>query len=289
MNTKRVWSIVGELLFWGVVVVFFVVAGERLRTTERNRRVTEVEVILTDSLTRGYLSAAEIHTLLRESGLNPVGKSVDSVSLREIKSLVEGVDYATEVNTYIDFNGKITIELSQLVPKVRIKTSDGYDFYLTDNLVVLPIKEGNVLNLPVVTGTLPLPFEKGFTGDIGMLAAEGKKNYEENYNFLSKLTKFVDLTENGSKYRGKIVQITATTHSTNGTTEWHEPTFEIVPLEGNYVVRIGTLDDAEAKLQRWQRFAEARVVELSGGTLSVEFEGQAVWKPLPEQNKKRNK
>lgn len=287
MNTKRVWSIVGELLFWGVVVGFFVVAGTRLHSTERERRVQRVEVVITDSLSKGYLATADIHTLLQESGLNPVGKSVDSIRLKDIKSLIEGVDYATEVNTYVDFRGNVTIELSQLVPKVRIKTSDGHDFYLTDGLVVLPIQEGKVLNLPIVTGTLPLPFDKGFTGDIASLAGEGKKNYEENYNFLSKLIKFVDLTENNPKYRGKIVQITATSRSQKSDGEWREPTFEIVPLEGNYVVRLGTIENMEAKLQRWQRFVEAKVVTLSGGTLSVEFEGQAIWKPLATEKKKR--
>jgi hypothetical protein len=287
MNTKRVWSIVGELLFWAMVVAFFVVAGARLRSTERERRVQGVEVILTDSLTRGYISAADIHTLLRESGLNPVGEDVDSVSLREIKALIEGADYATEVNTYVNFEGIVTIELSQLAPQMRICTSDGHDFYLTEELDVLPIQEGKVLNLPIVTGTLPLPFEKGFTGNIKGLSQEDKKNYEENYNFLSKLVKFVDLTENNPKYRGKIVQITATTHPQNGNGKWHEPTFEIVPLEGNYVVEIGTLDDVESKLQRWQRFTEARVVALSGGTLNVEYEGQAIWKPLAKEKKKR--
>jgi hypothetical protein len=42
---------------------------------------------------------------------------------------------------------------------------------------------------------------------------------------------------------------------------------------------LGTLDDVEAKLNRWVRFVEAGVVDLNEpNTLDVSYEGQAVWR-----------
>lgn len=288
MDKKRVKRIIGEVLFWGAVVTFFVFATTRLRTIERSQRVTAVEVIVTDSLQRGFIEPATILTLLQESGLNPLGMLVEEVSLRSIKSKVESIDYVTDVSTYCNFEGKVTISLSQHSPRVRIISDQGHDFYLTDKLIVLPIKEHISLNMPIVTGTLPLPFEKDFTGDVRSLVEEGEKKYEENCNFLSKLIKFVDLTEQNSKYKGKIVQIIVTTPSEVGNGQWREPVVEFIPREGNYLVRLGKLEDVEAKLSRWRQFVEARVVELNDGVLNVEYEDQVLWKETTK-GKKGNK
>lgn len=289
MNTKRARRVVGELLFWGVVIAFLVFATSRLRSVERERRVTDLEIIITDSEAKSFITADSVTTLLRESGLYPVGQRVDSISLKDIKELVGRLDYATNVETHINFDGRLTISLAQHSPYVRIYTDNGYDFYLSEGLVVLPIQDHKVLNLPIVTGTLPLHFDRDFTGDVRDVPSEGEKNYEENCNFLSKLINFVNLTENSPKYRGEIVQIRATTRSQSATEGWQEPTFEIVPRKGDYVVEIGTLESVEVKLDKWLKFAEARVVELSDGVLNVEYESQAVWKDLNHNTKKSKK
>lgn len=285
MKIRRVKRYIGEVLFWVAVVAFFVVASIRLHSTEQAQRVTAVEIEVRDSLKRGYVTPSVVHALLQESELYPVGKLVDEVELSKISDLIEGIDYITEVNTYCDFEGVVTVSCSQLTPRVRIRTNQGHDFYLTDELVVLPVQEHFSLNLPIVTGTLPLPFEADFTGNVKELEREEEKNYEENYNFLTKLIKFVDLTETDSKYRGKIVQIVVATPDTSDG-KWREPTVELVPREGNYLVKIGPLSDVEAKLARWERFVAARVVELDGGVLNVEYENQALWREKPK-NKKR--
>jgi hypothetical protein len=71
-------------------------------------------------------------------------------------------------------------------------------------------------------------------------------------------------------------------------TMYCEPKVEVVPREGGYIVALGRLEDVEAKVERWKKFAEARVVDMNGGRLNVEYEGQALWQtPQPATKKKQ--
>ena len=66
-------------------------------------------------------------------------------------------------------------------------------------------------------------------------------------------------------------------------------TVELIPRQGNYVVSLGELDNVKDKLDRWQRFVAAQVASLDGGTLLLEYDGQAVWRPAPEPKGKKGR
>ena len=67
-----------------------------------------------------------------------------------------------------------------------------------------------------------------------------------------------------------------------------EPRIELIPRTGNYIVEFGKLEQVEEKMYRWRRFVESKVVDLEGGKLNVEFEGQALWR-APKQTKTTKK
>jgi hypothetical protein len=98
----------------------------------------------------------------------------------------------------------------------------------------------------------------------------------------------VRYTEQSPALRGKIVQIILSQRGlgSRATTT----TLSLIPREGNYVVSLGELENVADKLDRWQRFVEAGVASLDGGTLSLEYDGQAVWQsaqPKDSKNKKK--
>ncbi|MBO7300584.1 MAG: hypothetical protein J6U53_04150 [Tidjanibacter sp.] len=289
--SKKVWNIVGKTIFWCAVVAFFVAAGLLRSRKESERTVESVEVIVKDADEMGFITPEIVLGIIESEGLNPIGMSVESVDLARINSAVEEYSFTERAITYIDYSGKLSVEVSQRKPIVRICTDEGYDFYLTRGLYVLPVQGHAKVDVPIVTGSASMPFAKGFEGAAKEWYDGSKKNHPENYNFLLKLTNFVTFTEQDEWLRGKVVQIVLTTpQATSSQKGYCEPKVEVVPREGGYVVALGRLEEVEAKVERWRKFAEAKVVDMNGGRLNVEYEGQALWQaPQPKAKKNQKK
>lgn len=276
---RRIWRIVGTVLFWCAVVAFFVAASLLRREKESSRRVVRVDVRVEKSRNDGFLYPELVVGLIENAGLNPIGMVVDSLNLAAINRVVEEYCFTERAITYVDYEGTLTVEVAQREPLMRVRTTSGYDFYLTRDLYVLPADPTVALNLPIVTGELWLPFGKSFTGSLREWIGEGEKKSKECYNFLCKLTNFVLLTEERSDLQGKFVQMELKKPRRKSAKDaFQEPHLELVPREGGYILEFGALEDVEAKLYRWRRFCEARVVDMTKGRLCVEYEGQALWR-----------
>lgn len=286
---KKVWKIVGAVLFWSAVVAYFVCATLLRVSKERERRVERIEVVVTDADKRGFITPEKVLSLLQNEGIDPIGKRVDSIDLATINGTIEEYCFTADAKTFVDYSGKLTIKVSQRAPLLRIRNNEGYDFYLTRGGYVLPVEPHATLNLPIVTGNLTLPFGKSFRGSLAEWFAEGEKKYRENYNFLSKLINFVVYLEESEWEGGKCVQIDLVAPTAKVAKKgYQEPHIELIPRTGNYIVEFGKLEQVEEKMYRWRRFVESKVVDLEGGRLNVEYEGQAVWR-APKQTKTTKK
>ena len=286
MNKQRVWKIIGTVVVWMCIVAFFVGAAMLRHTNESERRVQRLKVEVVDSGRLGLVTADKVIETIRNEGLLPLGKRVDSVSLLAINNFVESNCFVHSAQTFVDYDGTLTVRLSQRKPIVRVITSRGEDFCLTAGAHLLPTQQGVALDLPLVTGDIQVPFPAGFRGDMQAWASANKKNTDKNYIFLLKLTNFVRLVERTPKLSGNIVQVVVQNEAEKGHGKDPKYTITLIPRKGNYSVELGSLDDIEAKLNRWVKFAEAGVVDLNcEGTLNVAYEGQAVWKPHKQSEK----
>lgn len=276
---KKVWKIIGIVLVWLAIVGFFVGAALLRHHNEEARKVEVLRVEVVDSAEVPLVTANKITMAIQHAGLMPTGRPIDSVSLLAINNLVESDCFVRSSQTFLDYDGVLTVRLTQRKPIARVITTGGEDFYLTANGHLLPTQQGIAIDLPLVTGDITLPFPREFKGDMMAWAKDNKKNSDKNYIFLLKLTNFVRLVESRPEWGGNIVQIVAERKGTKEGSKAARTTIRLIPRRGSYTVLLGTLDDVEAKLNRWVRFVEAGVVDLNEpNTLDVSYEGQAVWR-----------
>lgn len=277
---KRVWNIVGRVAVWVVLVAILVAAGLLHHKNEQGRRVEQFRVVVTDSTELNMITAAELAEIVCDEGLNPVGSHIDSIKLLAINNLAKEQSLVAKARTFVNYDNVVTLEVEQREPVVRFVLEGGYDFYATADLHILPVRNQGAIDLPIVTGNFTPPFERGFEGNLKALMRANEKNSDKNYLFIRKLINFVRYTEKSPDTKGKIVQIVL---SQRGKGDHRTTVVELIPRQGNYVVSLGELENIKDKLDRWQRFVEAQVVEtLDGGTLVLEYDGQAVWRPAPK-------
>ncbi len=277
---NRTWNIVGRVAVWVVLVAILVAAGLLHHKNEQGRRVEQFRVVVTDSTELNMITAAELAEIICDEGLNPVGSHIDSIKLLAINNLAKEQSLVAKARTFVNYDNVVTLEVEQREPVVRFVLEGGYDFYATADLHILPVRNQGAIDLPIVTGNFTPPFERGFEGNLKALMRANKKNSDKNYLFIRKLINFVRYTEKSPDTKGKIVQ---TVLSQRGKGDHRTTVVELIPRQGNYVVSLGELENIKDKLDRWQRFVEAQVVKtLDGGTLVLEYDGQAVWRPAPK-------
>lgn len=270
----------GRVAVWVVLVAILVAAGLLHHKNEQGRRVEQFRVVVTDSTELNMITAAELAEIVCDEGLNPVGSHIDSIKLLAINNLVKEQSLVAKARTFVNYDNVVTLEVEQREPVVRFVLEGGYDFYATADLHILPVRNQGAIDLPIVTGNFTPPFERGFEGNLKALMRANKKKSDKNYLFIRKLINFVRYTEKSPDTKGKIVQ---TVLSQRGKGDHRTTVVELIPRQGNYVVSLGELENIKDKLDRWQRFVEAQVVEtLDGGTLVLEYDGQAVWRPAPK-------
>ena len=270
----------GRVAIWVVLVAILVAAGLLHHKNEQGRRVEQFRVVVTDSTELNMITAAELTEIVCDEGLNPVGSHIDSIKLLAINNLAKEQSLVAKARTFVNYDNVVTLEVEQREPVVRFVLEGGYDFYATADLHILPVRNQGAIDLPIVTGNFTPPFERGFEGNLKALMRANKKNSDKNYLFIRKLINFVRYTEKSPDTKGKIVQ---TVLSQRGKGDHRTTVVELIPRQGNYVVSLGELENIKDKLDRWQRFVEAQVVKtLDGGTLVLEYDGQAVWRPAPK-------
>lgn len=270
----------GRVAVWVVLVAILVAAGLLHHKNEQGRRVEQFRVVVTDSTELNMITAAELAEIVCDEGLNPVGSHIDSIKLLAINNLAKEQSLVAKARTFVNYDNVVTLEVEQREPVVRFVLEGGYDFYATADLHILPVRNQGAIDLPIVTGNFTPPFERGFEGNLKALMRANEKNSDKNYLFIRKLINFVRYTEKSPDTKGKIVQ---TVLSQRGKGDHRTTVVELIPRQGNYVVSLGELENIKDKLDRWQRFVEAQVVKtLDGGTLVLEYDGQAVWRPAPK-------
>ncbi len=237
---------------WCAIAAYFIFASGLNSRQKSELKVEKVEVRISDAQKVNVVSEDMVRTWLKEAGYDFTDIRMADLNTDEMRRLVAGKPFVKEARVYSDMRGIVTVEISQRRPIVRFATSNGYNFYYSDDNCVIPVPLGSAMHVPVVTGNFRLPFERGFFGSLDDSLDEVQKKQSNEYAFLFNLINFVKSVAEDSFWGAQIVQVVVS--QKGGPEHWREPEVEIVPRVGNFVVGLGTLVDIPKKLDRLMLF-----------------------------------
>ncbi len=134
--------------------------GRRARTCQGKGTL---EVTVTDSLERHFVTREDIEQWLDKEYRAYAGLPLDSVDLRRIEQIVCGHSAVRECESWLTDDGILHVCLSQRQPVVRFQdSSNGY--YSDAGGFLFPLQERGSVPVTVVEGDLPLKIPKGFKG-----------------------------------------------------------------------------------------------------------------------------
>jgi cell division protein FtsQ len=185
----------------------------------------------------------ELHLMLRDEGLHPIGLSMRDLSTERIERYLEAHPYVKKVRCYHDPNGKVLLELVLRTPHFLVMGNENY--YVDDEGNQLPAKPGVMAYVPVVTGRVT-------------------KSMLQN-----DLYKLVDYVARHDFWNAQIQQI----HVRD------DQKIELVPRVGDALIVLGSAHDYELKLGHLFRLYHQAFNVMGWNSyrlLDLQFENQIV-------------
>ena len=137
---------------------FFFVS--RLEAKEAPELVcSKINVAIQDSLSKSFISKSEIRQMVADSAL---GLRLADINTDAIEKSLTKSGVISTAEAYTSYPDVLNVVVTQREPVVRIK-ADGSDYYCDRAGYILPVSGAKALELPVVTGHLPVELQPGPT------------------------------------------------------------------------------------------------------------------------------
>lgn len=183
---------------------------------------------------------------------NIKGQAVASFNLHELEQMLEHNTWISKAELYFDNQDVLHVTISEKEPVARVFTTAGSSFYIDSLGRRMPLSDKLSARVPVFTG---FPDRKKMTVNDSALLNNVKAtaNYIINDPFWMSQVAQIDITPDNS--------------------------FEMVPLVGNHLVRLGNGEDIDKKFHRLMVFYK-QVLSKTGfdkyKVIDVQYKGQVV-------------
>ena len=118
-----------------------------------------VRLEIRDSRETGYMTTADVVTLLKKNGLDPTGRLIDEVNCRSIEKVLDEVPIIASSECYKTLAGYVVVEVECRRPILRVISDSGDSFYLDEQGEVVE-HIARPTYIPVATGHISRDFAR---------------------------------------------------------------------------------------------------------------------------------
>jgi len=243
------WMVIGS----GMLVLLIAAMGKQKKNACKDYSIT----IKGSAGKDFFLSEPDIVRLLKTASKGNIkGQQKASFNLQQMENLLEENVWIKDAQLYFDNRDVLHVVVAERRPVARIFTSSGKTFYIDENEKGIPLSQNMSIKVPVFTG---VPDKENRSKKDSLLIHDIRVTAE----FIS----------GNSFWASQVAQIDLAP-SGGGSLE-----FEMVPVVGNHMVKLGSGENIQQKFNRLFIFYQ-QVLARSGfdkyKTIDVRFAGQVV-------------
>jgi cell division protein FtsQ len=253
VNKNRVIKKLLVLTVWCLVI-----AGITTLLVAANRKKTEhvckeVVISIKGSGEIFFIEEADIRKQLEKTSVGSlIKKPLGNISLASLEKSLEKNQWIRDAELYFDREDVLHVSVREREPVARVFTTGGASFYMDSSGHQMPLLDRGSVRVPVITGYINT--KKLSAKDSALL------------NDVKQVAKFVAADPFWNAQIGQI-DITA------------ERKFELFPVIGDHIIRIGDAENIEEKMSRLLLFYK-QVMSKTGfdkySVVDVQYEGQVI-------------
>ncbi|MGH2552725.1 MAG: cell division protein FtsQ/DivIB, partial [Chitinophagaceae bacterium] len=190
--------------------------------------------------------------LMKQTNSNIRGQFIASFKLHELELVLEKSTWISDAELYVDNQDILHVTVIGKEPVARIFTVEGNSFYIDSMGCTMPLSEKMSARVPMFTG---FPDKKKYSSKDSM--------------FLNEVRVIANFICNDSFWMSQAAQINITP----------ERNFEMIPVVGNHLVKLGKSENIEQKFYRLMVFYK-QVLSKTGfdkyKIIDVQYKGQVI-------------
>ena len=259
MNTRKairkilfvaLWVVIGG----GMLTLLIAAIGKQKRIICKDYIIT-IKGVKEENF---FLGKADIAKLLKAAAKGAIkGQSKASFNLQQMENLLEGNEWIKDAQLYFDNKNVLHISVVEREPVARIFTAAGKSFYIDESEQTMQLSDKLSARVPVFTG---FPDKKIKTKKDSLLLQHIRTTAQFiNYDLF---------------WASQVAQVDMAPSDADGSWE-----FEMIPVIGNHIVKLGSGENIEQKFNRLFIFYK-QVLARAGfdkyKTIDVRYAGQVV-------------
>lgn len=180
------------------------------------------------------------------------GQLISAINIRKLEAMLKNSVWINDAQLYFDNTSTLHVSVTEREPLARVFTTGGNSFYIDSLEKRMPLSERKSARVPVFTG---FPDKKNLS--------------QKDSALLSDIKTVATFIKSNPFWLSQISEIDMTP----------EPNFELVPVVGNHLVKIGDAENLDQKFHRLFLFYKS-VLSKTGfdryKVIDAEYDGQIV-------------
>ena len=221
---------------------------------KKNREdCADYTIAIKGSAEKFFINADDIRKILRSGvGSELKGKKISEIDLKKLEQLLRNNIWIRKAEMWFDNKNVLHVEVYEREPIARIFTITGNTFYIDSTERKIPLSDRMSARVPVFTG---FPDKKVYSAKDSLLFTDVRN--------------VAIYIKNDPFWMSQVSQVNITA----------ERNFELSPVVGNHLIKIGNGKDIEKKFNRLMIFYK-QVLAQKGfdaySTIDVQYSGQVV-------------
>ena len=199
-----------------------------------------------------FIDDKDVMAIMKSNGALK-GKEVSTINLRSVEEQLEKNAWIKNADLFFDNNQVLYAKIEEREPIARIFTLSGKSYYIDSSCKMLPLSDERSARVPMFTS---FPSDKKVLSKPDSSVLQDVKNIARYINADSFLT-------------AQVAQIDITSQGT----------YEIIPVLGDQLIRIGDAEDLDEKFGKLKRFYKqvwAKTGFEKYETIDVQYKDQVV-------------
>jgi cell division protein FtsQ len=253
VNTKATIRKILFVMLWvciggGLLSLLIAAIGKKNRED-----CTDYTITIKGAQDNYFIDADDINKLLKSAvGSELKGKKISEINLKGLEQMLRDNVWIRKAEMWFDNRNVLHVEVYEREPIARIFTTTGNTFYIDSTKMKIPLSDKMSARVPVFTGFID---KKAYSAKDSLLLDDVKS--------------IATYIKNDPFWMSQVAQIDITA----------ERNFELSPVVGNHLIKLGKAKDIEKKFNRLMIFYRQVLAQKGFDAYSivdVQYSGQVI-------------
>lgn len=257
-------SIILKTGLWSLLVIAFLISLGFSSSKQKSMLCKEVNVVMLDTSAQTFIDPADIKEIIRNKFGALEGKTMGGINISLLENIINANPFVAKAEVFSSVDGKITIEVKQRTPVLRIINHYDESFYIDDAGVFMPLSEKCAARVPIANGYIFDRFSEG-----RVTRYKNEQADDSTLHMIDRIYHIAEFIQRNEFWRAEVEQIYVNP----------EVDIELVPRVGNHTVILGDDRQLAEKMEKLRLFYKQGMKDKGWNnyeTINIKFKDQVV-------------